>query len=130
MTKEQQMVLEFQQTFKQVWEDKPTIPDIHTQELRDRLFVEELDELRTAFAENNLIEIADGLGDLLYILLGTANACGIDLEPVFQEIHRSNMTKIGGTVNEYGKLIKPPTYSKPDLEPILQKQIESRWGLL
>lgn len=129
MTKEQQMVLDFQKTFKQVWEDKPIIPDIHTQELRDRLFSEEYNELLEAFKNNDLVGIADGLGDVLYILYGTANSCGIDLEHIFQEIHRSNMTKIGGTVNEYGKLIKPPTYSKPDLEPILQKQIESEWGL-
>lgn len=71
----------------------------------------------------NLVEIADGLGDLIYVVLYTANKYGLDLDPIFEEIQRSNMTKIGGQINSAGKLIKPDTYSPAQLTPIIQDQI-------
>lgn len=74
---------------------------------------------------SRLVEIADGLGDLIYVVLYTANIYGFDLDPIFEEIQRSNMTKIGGQINSAGKLIKPDTYSPAQLTPIIQDQIHT-----
>lgn len=72
---------------------------------------------------DKLAEVADGLGDLLYVVLYTANIYGIDMEPIFQEIQRSNMSKAGGTKDKHGKLIKPPTYSPANIGPIIRSQL-------
>ena len=135
MTQEQMKVLFFQLVFNQKVSDKPVTPDKLTIDLRTKLIDEEFEELKTAFANENLIEIADALGDLLYVIYGTANSCGIDLQNVFDEIHKSNMTKIGGTVNEYGKLLKPESYKRPVLKNFLTYQhsifeeVQARWGV-
>lgn len=60
---------------------------------RVKLIQEELDEYETAALDGNLVEVADGLADLLYVVLGTCVAHGIDIQPIFDEVHRSNMTK-------------------------------------
>lgn len=72
---------------------------------------------------NQFAEIADGLGDMMYVIFYTANRYGIDLGPVFEEIQRSNMTKVGGVIDVNGKLQKPSTYSPADLTPILLEQL-------
>lgn len=69
--------------------------------------------------EEMFAELADGIADLLYVVLYTANVYGIDVEPVFQEVQRSNMTKVGGTIREDGKLIKPDTYEPANIVPII-----------
>lgn len=74
---------------------------------------------------HNVVEIADALADLIYVVLYAANCYGINLEPVFEEIQRSNMTKVGGHKNEYGKLIKPPTYSPANLYLIIKSQLDT-----
>ncbi|GJL54660.1 MAG: hypothetical protein NPIRA02_17920 [Nitrospirales bacterium] len=83
---------------------------------------EEFDELQEAMKTKDLPNIAKELADLLYVVYGTAVSCGIDMEPVFQEVHRSNMSKIGGHKREDGKWVKPPTYSPADISPILTAQ--------
>ena len=63
------------------------------------------------------------MADLLYVVYGTAVSYGIDMDPVFREVHRSNMSKVGGYKREDGKWVKPPTYSPAVIEPIwLRKQ--------
>lgn len=97
--------------------------DITTKELRIKLMREELQELEHAINNDDIIEVADGLGDLLYVVLGTAVAYGINLPEVFDEIHRSNMTKfIDGYRRADGKWIKGPSYTPPNLAPILEAQ--------
>lgn len=124
MTKEQQMVREFMQLAGQETPDKPTLPSIPIQRLRAELIREELGELVGAFLSDDLIEVADAIGDLLYVVHGTAVACGIDMEPIFNEIHRSNMSKfIDGHRREDGKWIKGPSYSPADLKPIIEAQL-------
>jgi predicted HAD superfamily Cof-like phosphohydrolase len=101
----------------------PTIPDLRTCDLRCRLIKEELEELASALLLDDIIEVADAIGDLLYVVLGTAVACGIDADAVFCEIHRSNMTKfIDGHSREDGKWIKGPAYEPPQLKHILEQQ--------
>jgi len=66
--------------------------------------------------------VAKELADLLYVVYGTAVSCGIDMEPVFREVHRSNMSKVGGHKRADGKWVRPATYSPARLEPILGAQ--------
>lgn len=106
--------------------DKPTrLPD-ERGSLRYELIKEELLEYAEAIGEGNLVEVADALGDLLYVVFGAAVEHGIDLEPVVDEIHRSNMSKLGDDgkpiYREDGKILKGDGYSAPDLGPILEAQ--------
>lgn len=70
----------------------------------------------------DLEKAIDALADLLYVVYGAAVTFGIDIEPFFAEVHRSNLTKIGGPVREDGKRLKPDTYEPPNLQPILKHQ--------
>lgn len=101
----------------------PQIPPQEICELRLDLIQEELDELAEAFADADVVDAADALGDLLYVVLGAACACGIDIAPVFAEIHRSNMSKIEGMQKrDDGKILKGPNFVYPNLTPILEAQ--------
>jgi predicted HAD superfamily Cof-like phosphohydrolase len=122
MTKEQNMVREFHEKFQCTINQWPTFPTPEDRELRLALIEEEFRELS---APGSIVDIADALGDLLYVVYGTAITYGIDLEPIFAEIHRSNMSKLWGGIvkkNEYGKVIKSPDYSPANLQPILAAQ--------
>lgn len=119
MNKEQRAVREFHKTFDRPINDNPTLLDYDKAIFRTKLIGEELCELQDAIDEQNIVKIADALGDLLYVVYGSGVSFGIDLEAVFDEIHRSNMTKIGATIREDGKVIKPDTYTPPDLEKVL-----------
>ena len=122
MTDEQSMVEEFHRQFDILIQRRPAIPQGPTKELRVRLIQEEFDELKEALGQEDLAAIAKEMADLLYVVYGTAVSYGIDMEPVFQEVHRSNMSKIGGYKRDDGKWVKPPTYSPACLAPILQAQ--------
>ena len=122
MTDEQSMVEEFHRKFDIRVSDRPTIPDETTRALRVRLIQEEFDELREALGNKDLVSVAKEIADLLYVVYGTAVSYGIDMEPVFQEVHRSNLSKVGGYKRADGKWVKPPTYSPACLEPIVNRQ--------
>lgn len=99
-------------------------PDEETRALRSRLLIEECQETVDALKANDTIEVLDGLCDVIYIALGTAEAYGVDLEPVFAEVQRSNMTKFPNgvcTINEYGKVKKPDDWQPPDLALVLAR---------
>lgn len=138
----------------------PQLPSDEIRKLRIRLMVEELlgaidpeefanadanqyvelliknksNELIASMLKGDLVGVADGLADVLYVVIGTAVAYGIDIQEVFDEVHRSNLSK---TVwdeerqrwhiekDEFGKGIKPETYSPAAIEPIIQRQIEN-----
>lgn len=95
--------------------------------LRYKLMREENEEYLEAAENNDLVEVADALGDMLYILCGTILEHGMQhkIEEVFEEIQRSNMSKLGADGNpiyrEDGKVLKGPNYFKPDIEAILDK---------
>jgi len=175
MTKEQEQVKQFMQTFGQETPDKPTIPSLEIRKLRAKLILEEALEtikglgIRPELIEDfgvkesdieirnmdfieddepSLIEIADGLADLHYVgYCGAAVACGLDMEPIFSEINRSNLTKLwtrkevldedeivifvaeikGLEVpkrflvkDKAGKVLKSPSYSPANLEPFVK----------
>lgn len=89
--------------------------------LRISLMHEELDELKSAIWCDDIVEIADGVADLVVVALGTAVEYGIPFEEIWAEVHRSNMAKIGGPMREDGKALKPEGWSPPDLSTILHR---------
>lgn len=101
----------------------PEVPERVIRDLRLRLIVEEYEEFRKAFDEYDLVEMADGAADLVYVLVGFCLAFGIDFNRVFQEVHRSNMTKdqvVAPPGQKYGtKTPKGKDYIKPDIAGIL-----------
>lgn len=108
--------------------EKPIVPSLDVQDLRIDLHEEEaIHELEQAFFDDDRVKIADSIADSLVVILGTAVACGIDIEPVFQEVMRSNMSKfIDGYRREDGKWMKGPSYSPANIAPIIQCQIEGK----
>lgn len=122
------MVRDFHEKAGALINTSPATLDAPNARLRLTLIREELQELYGALGfpsdetsllgEPNLVEIADAIGDLLYVVLGTAVACGLDAELIFAEIHRSNMTKfIDGHRRADGKWVKGPSYTPPNLIP-------------
>lgn len=106
--------------------DIPNLVPDDIAQLRIDLITEELTELADAIEANDIVEIADALGDLLYVIFGTAVSYGLDMTPIFNEVHRSNMTKFpNGEVirGENGKILKPDTFEEPDLANIIINQI-------
>ncbi|MEW6543883.1 MAG: nucleoside triphosphate pyrophosphohydrolase family protein [Nitrospirota bacterium] len=124
MTDEQRMVDEFHRQFEIKTAQIPTVPDEATAALRVRLIQEEFDELREALSQRDLAAVAKELADLLYVVYGTAVSCGIDMGPVFREVHRSNMSKVGGHKRADGKWVKPLSYSPASIAPILAAQTD------
>ena len=121
-------VEEFHKTYKLGISDSPIAKlENNNHELRYELMKEENEEYLEATKTNNLIEVADALGDMLYILCGTMIEHGMQdvMEEIFDEIHRSNMSKLDENGNpiyiEDGKVIKGPNYFKPEIEKILVK---------
>ncbi|MEX5217984.1 MAG: MazG nucleotide pyrophosphohydrolase domain-containing protein [Nitrospiraceae bacterium] len=123
MSEQQRMVEEFHQKFELRTEPTPAIPDDATRRLRIRLIQEEFDEVKEALERQDLNGIAKELADLLYVVYGTAVSYGIDMDPVFREVHRSNLSKVGGYKRGDGKWVKPPTYSPAQIGPILTSQL-------
>ena len=109
----------FMRTFGQEIKDKSSFPSAKITQLRYSLIKEELNELKEAIDKNNLKEVADALTDILYVTYGAGHAFGINLDACFTEVQSSNMSKLGKDgkpiYNEHGKVLKGPTYFKPDL---------------
>jgi predicted HAD superfamily Cof-like phosphohydrolase len=126
MNDEQLMVHDFHQRFGLSCSDRPSWPGETLHRLRVLLIEEELAELRNAGEARNLVAVADALADLLYVVYGAAEAYGIDLEPVFREIHRSNMSKGDPQVvrRPDGKILKGEHYSPPQVAEVVEMQRE------
>lgn len=114
-----ELVRAWHEKYGQAVRDKPTA-DVPADELvlRINLHREEIEELELAMHDRDVIGIADALGDLLYVLYGHALSHGIDIEAVFAEVHRSNMTKEPGPT---GKAVKGARYSPPDVAGVLAR---------
>ena len=114
-----QKVKTFMQTFGQEVKSKPSFSSDKINELRYNLIREELDELKQAINNKDILEVADALTDILYVTYGAGHAFGIDLDKCFQEVQNSNMSKLDENgkpiYNESGKVMKGPNYFKPDL---------------
>ena len=121
-------VTKFHNAFKIKVNENPTVEiDNALIELRYRLMQEENSEYLEAAKNKDLIEVADALGDMLYILCGTILTHGLQykIEEVFNEIQRSNMSKLSTdgspVIREDGKILKGPNYFKPNIKDILEK---------
>ena len=116
-------VKKFMQKFKQEVKSKPSFPDDNIIKLRINLIKEELLELEEALNEKNIEETADALTDILYVTYGAGHAFGIDLDKCFDEVQKSNMSKLdkfGNPIyNEQGKVMKSTLYFKPNFKKIL-----------
>ena len=115
----------FMKIYRQEIKTKSSFPNKKIIQLRYDLIKEELDELSVAIKEKNIIEVADALTDLLYVVYGAGHAFGIDLDKCFAEVQRSNMSKLNTDgkpiYNEKGKVMKGPNYSKPNFKTISLK---------
>ena len=113
----------FMQIFGQEVKDKATFPNEKIVELRYDLILEELNELKEAINEKNLKEVADALTDILYVTYGAGHAFGINLDKCFEEVQKSNMSKLDNNgkpiYNDQGKVMKGPNYFKPNLNKFI-----------
>lgn len=96
-----------------------TTPQIRDAALRASLIREEADEAVAAIEAGNLVDAIDGLCDLLYVVYGTAVSFGVDLEPFFDEVHRSNMTKVTSPRRSDGKVLKGAGWQPPRIRELL-----------
>jgi|TARA_B110000971_G_scaffold193380_1_gene206268 predicted HAD superfamily Cof-like phosphohydrolase len=114
-----QNVKKFMETFGQEVKSKAEFPSSKIVQLRYDLIKEELDELRDAIKDGDIKEVADALTDILYVTYGAGHAFGIDLNKCFDEVQKSNMSKLGEDgkpiYNDNGKVMKGPNYFRPDL---------------
>jgi len=92
---------------------------------RIRLITEELAELAEAIAKDDWVEFADALADVTWVVLGTAVEFDIPFNEVWEEVKRSNFTKIGGKQDKGGKILKPEGYSPPKIDEILRKKFNN-----
>ena len=116
-------VKDFMEIYGQEVKTKSSFPNEKIIQLRYDLIKEELDELSVAIKDKDIVEVADALTDLLYVVYGAGHAFGIDLDKCFSEVQRSNLSKLdidGKPIyNENGKVMKGPNYSKPNLKQFL-----------
>ena len=113
----------FMTTFGQEVKKKPSLSTDKINNLRIKLIEEELNELKEAISKKDLKEVADALTDILYVAYGAGHAFGINLDACFEEVQKSNMSKLGNDgkpiYNEHGKVMKGPNYFKPNLNKFL-----------
>ena len=113
----------FMNTYCQEVKEKASFPENKIVQLRIDLIEEELNELKEAVKNNDIVEVADALTDILYVTYGAGHSFGVDLDKCFDEVQRSNMSKLGvdgkPIYNESGKVMKGPDYFAPDLKKII-----------
>ena len=118
----------FMKTFGQEVKKKPSLSTDKINNLRISLINEELEEFKHAIRNNDLKEAADALTDILYVTYGAGHAFGVDLDKCFDEVQRSNMSKLGEDgkpiYNENGKVMKGPKYFKPDLGKFINWNVQ------
>ena len=117
-------VKKFMTTFGQEVKTNPSFASDKINLLRYELIKEELDEFKLALENNNLLEVADALTDILYVTYGAGHAFGIDLDKCFDEVQNSNMSKLDKNgkpiYNDMGKVMKGENYFKPDLSKFIK----------
>ena len=123
-------VFQFMHSFGQETLRKPTLPDNDLADLRLDLIQEEVDELQDALEKKDIVEIADALTDILYVTYGAGHAFGIPLNECFEEVHRSNMSKLGidgkPIYRHDGKVLKGRGYTPPQLAKIIQSKLQGQ----
>ena len=114
----------FMNTYGQDVKEQASFPDDKIVQLRVDLIEEELNELKEAIENNDIVEVADALTDILYVTYGAGHSFGVDLDECFDEVQRSNMSKLGEDgkpiYNDSGKVMKGPNYFAPNLKKIIE----------
>ena len=114
----------FMNTYGQDVKEKAEFPENKIVQLRIDLIEEELNELKEAIKNNDIVEVADALTDILYVTYGAGHSFGVNLDECFDEVQRSNMSKLGEDgkpiYNDSGKVMKGPNYFTPDLKKIIK----------
>ncbi|MBT3902120.1 MAG: nucleoside triphosphate pyrophosphohydrolase family protein [Pelagibacteraceae bacterium] len=114
----------FMNTYGQEIRDNASFPDKKIVQLRIDLIQEELNELKDAINNNDIIEVADALTDILYVTYGAGHSFGINLDKCFNEVQDSNMSKLDENkqpiYNDSGKVMKGPNYFPPNLKKIIE----------
>lgn len=117
-----QDVLDFHWKFGQPVGAEPGWAPFDVMRMRIKLVNEEYTEFSQAVGGGNLIDLTDSIADLIYVLIGLANACGVDMRPIWTAVHRANMAKEGGAMREDGKVLKPEGWVPPDLLTLINIQ--------
>ncbi len=111
-------------TFGQEVKTTPSLSSEKINNLRISLINEELEEFKQAIKNNDLKEAIDALTDILYVTYGAGHAFGVNLDKCFEEVQKSNMSKLGKDgkpiYNEDGKVMKGPNYFKPNLSKFIK----------
>ena len=114
----------FMSTFGQEVKTRPSLSSEKINNLRISLIKEELEEFKQAIKNNDLKETIDALTDILYVTYGAGHAFGVNLDQCFEEVQKSNMSKLGKDgepiYNEHGKVMKGPNYFKPDFSKFIK----------
>lgn len=128
MKKQLQQTKEFNKAFGHITGNEDlSFPSEKIQQLQEKLIAEELEEFKQAQENEDLVEVADSLVDLLYVVMGAAHHYGMDglLEDCFDEIHESNMSKANEdgepVIKDDGKVLKGDGYFEPDLGSIIEE---------
>ncbi len=124
-------VLNFHKKFRpHLIGDVPNFPDNETCDFRERLIEEEYKELMCAMEYNDMHGIADAMADLIYVIIGASVTYGIDLTPIWHEVHSKNMQKQINKSRPDGKVTKPEEWTPPDIKGILyiQKPLKEIYG--
>jgi len=110
-------------TYGQEIKESPEFPDSKIVQLRIDLIQEELNELKEAINNKDIVEVADALTDILYVTYGAGHSFGVDLDSCFNEVQNSNMSKLGEDgkpiYNDSGKVMKGSNYFKPNIKKII-----------
>ena len=113
----------FMNTYGQDVKEKAEFPENKIVQLRIDLIEEELNELKEAIKNKDIVEVADALTDILYVTYGAGHSFGVNLDKCFDEVQRSNMSKLGEDgnpiYNDSGKVMKGPNYFAPNLKKIV-----------
>ena len=117
-------VAQFMKTFEQEVQTRSSLSTNKINDLRVNLIQEEVDELKEAIKNNDIIEVADALTDILYVTYGAGHAFGVNLDKCFDEVQKSNMSKLSldgkAIFNDSGKVMKGPRYFKPNLSKFIK----------
>jgi predicted HAD superfamily Cof-like phosphohydrolase len=118
-----QQVEEFNHVYAVASSDEPRLPTRKEAERLYKLVEEELDELEDAILNNNLVEVADAITDLIYVIAQQGTVIGLPIDALLREVHRSNMSKLGADgkpiYRKDGKVLKGPNFSEPDIAGVL-----------
>ncbi len=123
-----QQVEEFNYTYGKVMSDEPRLPTREESALLFSLLHEEIDELADALLSDDLVEVADAIGDIIYVVAQQGTLLGLPIDALLKEIHRSNMSKLGvdgkPIYREDGKVLKGPNFSEPRINAVLQGAVK------